>query len=189
MTWMASVSAPKRTAAARGSRSAVSGRVSMTATHGYGSLCRPASGRGGSPPSSSVASRSSGAKWNRTRQRLNRLPPWSPSTQTLQRKPAPRSATEGLPGKTHHRTGPEVVAFQKPTRHTIPKVADPHWSAHPIDAFIKKTLDEKGLAPAPQADRNTLIRRATLDLTAFCQPHKRWKLLQMTLATRLRKTN
>ncbi len=45
----------------------------------------------------------------------------------------------------------------------------PRWptlagTATPIDAFVKKSLDEKGLAPAPQADRNTLIRRATLDL-------------------------
>ncbi|HEU0006615.1 MAG TPA: DUF1549 domain-containing protein, partial [Terriglobia bacterium] len=58
-------------------------------------------------------------------------------------------------------------AFQKPVRPPIPKVADARWNNHPIDAFVKKTLDEKGLAPAPQADRNTLIRRATLDLTGL----------------------
>jgi len=58
-------------------------------------------------------------------------------------------------------------AFQKPVRPSIPKTADARWSSHPIDAFVKKTLDEKGLAPAPQADRNTLIRRATLDLTGL----------------------
>jgi hypothetical protein len=46
-------------------------------------------------------------------------------------------------------------------------MADARWSRHPIDAFVKKTLDEKGLAPAPQTDRNTLIRRATLDLTGL----------------------
>ncbi len=55
-------------------------------------------------------------------------------------------------------------AFQKPVRQPIPKVADARWSANPIDAFVRKALDEKGLAPAPQADRNTLIRRAYLDL-------------------------
>jgi len=58
-------------------------------------------------------------------------------------------------------------AFQKPVRPLIPKVAEARWNGHPIDAFVKKTLDEKGLAPAPQADRNTLIRRATLDLTGL----------------------
>jgi uncharacterized protein DUF1553/uncharacterized protein DUF1549/cytochrome c len=58
-------------------------------------------------------------------------------------------------------------AFQKPVRPPVPEVSDPRWNRHPIDAFIKKALDEKGLAPAPQADRNTLIRRATLDLTGL----------------------
>ncbi|HEX2523501.1 MAG TPA: DUF1549 domain-containing protein, partial [Terriglobia bacterium] len=58
-------------------------------------------------------------------------------------------------------------AFQKPIRSPIPKMAEPRWSRNPIDAFIKKTLDEKRLAPAPQADRSTLIRRATLDLTGL----------------------
>ncbi|MBI3697989.1 MAG: PSD1 domain-containing protein [Acidobacteria bacterium] len=55
-------------------------------------------------------------------------------------------------------------AFQKPVRHPVPKVAEARWSANPIDAFIRQALDQKGLAPAPPADRNTLIRRAYLDL-------------------------
>ena len=55
-------------------------------------------------------------------------------------------------------------AFQKPVRHPIPQMADARWKANPIDAFIRKSLDEKGLTPAPQADRNTLVRRASLDL-------------------------
>jgi len=55
-------------------------------------------------------------------------------------------------------------AFQKPIRHPVPQVAEARWRANPIDAFIKKTLDEKGLTSAPQADRNTLIRRVYVDL-------------------------
>ncbi len=58
-------------------------------------------------------------------------------------------------------------AFQKPARTPIPNIADARWRANPIDAFIKKALDQKGLTPAPQADRNTLIRRAYLDLTGL----------------------
>jgi Protein of unknown function (DUF1549)/Protein of unknown function (DUF1553)/Planctomycete cytochrome C len=58
-------------------------------------------------------------------------------------------------------------AFQKPVRHAVPQVADARWSANPIDAFIKKALDTKGLTPAPQADRNTLIRRLYLDLVGL----------------------
>jgi hypothetical protein len=55
-------------------------------------------------------------------------------------------------------------AFQRPVRHPVPALGDQRWAANPIDAFIKKSLDQKGLLPAPEADRNTLIRRAYLDL-------------------------
>ncbi|MGH9841934.1 MAG: DUF1549 and DUF1553 domain-containing protein [Blastocatellia bacterium] len=55
-------------------------------------------------------------------------------------------------------------AFQKPVRHPLPRVADARWRANPIDAFIKLAIDRQGLAPAPRADRQTLIRRAYLDL-------------------------
>jgi hypothetical protein len=58
-------------------------------------------------------------------------------------------------------------AFQKPARPAIPNVSDTRWTSNPVDAFIKKTLDQKGLAPAPPADRNTLARRAYLDLTGL----------------------
>ena len=77
-------------------------------------------------------------------------------------------------------------AFQKPVRHPIPQVADARWKANPIDAFIKKSLDEKGLTPAPQADRNTLVRRAYLDLhRAFAQSAGSGCLRQRSLAARL----
>ncbi|HKQ73834.1 MAG TPA: PSD1 and planctomycete cytochrome C domain-containing protein [Blastocatellia bacterium] len=58
-------------------------------------------------------------------------------------------------------------SFRKPARRPIPKATEARWRANPIDAFIKKSLDQKGLKPAPQADRNTLIRRAYLDLTGL----------------------
>jgi hypothetical protein len=41
------------------------------------------------------------------------------------------------------------------------------WVRTPIDRFILKSLLEKGLTPAPLADRRTLIRRATFDLTGL----------------------
>jgi len=61
-------------------------------------------------------------------------------------------------------------AFRKPVRHPPPRVSDQRWQAHPIDAFVKKTLDEKGLEPAPAADRRTLLRRAYLDLIGLLPP-------------------
>ncbi len=41
------------------------------------------------------------------------------------------------------------------------------WARTPIDAFILATLREKGLSPAPEADRRTLIRRLSFDLTGL----------------------
>src|SRR5688572_12823855 len=61
-------------------------------------------------------------------------------------------------------------AFRKPVRHPIPEVASRRWASHPIDGFIKKTLEAKGLEPAPQADRRTLLRRAYLDLIGLLPP-------------------
>jgi hypothetical protein len=55
-------------------------------------------------------------------------------------------------------------AFQKPVRHTPPAVNPERWSKNPIDMFVKASMDAKGLTPAPEADRATLIRRAYLDL-------------------------
>jgi hypothetical protein len=61
-------------------------------------------------------------------------------------------------------------AFQKPVRHPPPRVADPRWNRNPVDAFIRKALEAKGMEPAPQADRYTLIRRAYLDLIGLLPP-------------------
>jgi hypothetical protein len=41
------------------------------------------------------------------------------------------------------------------------------WTRNPIDAFILARLTEKKLTPAPPADRRTLIRRVTFDLTGL----------------------
>ncbi len=49
----------------------------------------------------------------------------------------------------------------------VPKVADTAGNNHPVDAFILEKLHAAGLQPSPQADRRTLIRRATFDLTGL----------------------
>jgi hypothetical protein len=61
-------------------------------------------------------------------------------------------------------------AFQKPVRRPAPQVSDARWSRNPIDAFVRDMLDKKGLEPAPEADRRTLIRRAYLDLVGLLPP-------------------
>jgi len=38
-------------------------------------------------------------------------------------------------------------------------------ASNPVDAFIQERLMREGLPPSPEADRRTLLRRVTLDLT------------------------
>ncbi len=50
---------------------------------------------------------------------------------------------------------------------TPPAVKDPAWARTPIDRFILAKLEAKGLAPASPADRATLLRRVSFDLTGL----------------------
>lgn len=58
-------------------------------------------------------------------------------------------------------------AFQPPILATPPLVRRPEWLHTPVDAFILKGLENKGLSPSPTASRRTLIRRAFYDLTGL----------------------
>jgi hypothetical protein len=58
----------------------------------------------------------------------------------------------------------EFWCFQPVRRPEEPEVANPEWSRNPIDRFIASRLAAEGLSPAPEADRRTLIRRASFDL-------------------------
>jgi hypothetical protein len=58
-------------------------------------------------------------------------------------------------------------AFQPRKQPAIPKFENDSWAQSPIDAFILAGLKKQGLTPAPPADRQTLIRRVTFDLTGL----------------------
>ncbi len=58
-------------------------------------------------------------------------------------------------------------AFQPPERSPVPAVRDETWPKTDLDRFVLHKLEEDGLAPSPVADRRTLIRRATFDLTGL----------------------
>jgi len=58
-------------------------------------------------------------------------------------------------------------AFQKPVRSSLPVVKDVSWPRNAIDQYVLARLEREGLAPSPEADRATLIRRVCLDLTGL----------------------
>ena len=58
-------------------------------------------------------------------------------------------------------------AFQPPRDPPVPDVTDAAWARTPVDRFVLAKLEEKGLKPSAEADKRTLIRRATYDLTGL----------------------
>jgi hypothetical protein len=58
-------------------------------------------------------------------------------------------------------------SFITPRRPPLPTVHNADWVRNPIDAFVLAGLEEHGLQPAPEADRRTLARRLSLDLTGL----------------------
>ena len=55
-----------------------------------------------------------------------------------------------------------------PVKHqAVPAVKNQAWVKNPIDAFVLAKLEEKNLTPNPPADRVTLLRRATIDMTGL----------------------
>jgi len=58
-------------------------------------------------------------------------------------------------------------AFRAPQRPDLPRVTSTTWGRNPIDRFVLARLEKEGLTPAPEADRVTLIRRLSLDLTGL----------------------
>src|SRR5256885_13080750 len=61
----------------------------------------------------------------------------------------------------------ELWSFLPPKRHAIPAVKNDAWLRNAIDNFVLARLEKEGLAPSPEADRRTLIRRVTYDLTGL----------------------
>ncbi len=58
-------------------------------------------------------------------------------------------------------------SFVAPARPAIPQVARTDWVKNPIDTFVLARLEASGIAPNPDADDETLVRRVFLDLTGL----------------------
>jgi mono/diheme cytochrome c family protein len=81
--------------------------------------------------------------------------PWPAGT-----SPAAAGSSTALARKSHW-------SFRPVSRPPLPAVRDANWPLTPVDRFILAKLDAKGLTPAPAADRRTLLRRVTFDLTGL----------------------
>ena len=63
--------------------------------------------------------------------------------------------------------GREFWSFQPPRMHDAPAVSKTAWPRKKIDHFVLARLESEQLQPSSPADRNTLIRRLTFDLTGL----------------------
>jgi len=80
----------------------------------------------------------------------------------------------GLPAAESHAKPKEFTplqkrwwSFQPVVKAVVPTVGGKDWVKNDIDAFILAKLEEKKIAPNAPADKVTLIRRATLDMTGL----------------------
>src|SRR5262245_13653283 len=78
------------------------------------------------------------------------------------------------PPKLEAYTEPDLSAedrafwsFKPPVRPAVPAVKDAARVRNPIDAFVLGKLEAKGIKPDVEADKRTLIRRVTFDLTGL----------------------
>ena len=61
----------------------------------------------------------------------------------------------------------EHWAYVKPARPALPAVSRQAWVRTPVDRFVLARLEHEKLSPSAEADRQTLLRRVTLDLTGL----------------------
>jgi mono/diheme cytochrome c family protein len=81
--------------------------------------------------------------------------------------PASATPSSGTPDKVITAEQRAFWSFQPIHRGAVPAVAREDWPKSDIDRFILARLDNDGLTLAKPADKRTLIRRATLDLTGL----------------------
>ena len=81
--------------------------------------------------------------------------------------PDPRSLVTKGSSPAYGGVGRDHWSFLPVKKPAVPQVTDAAWCKTPVDAFILARMEEAGLKPNPQADKYTLIRRATFDLTGL----------------------
>jgi len=72
-----------------------------------------------------------------------------------------------LVGATTHAADDKPWSYAPIRKPAVPKVSDLKWCRDGVDVYVLAKLDAKKFAPNPDADRPTLLRRATFDLTGL----------------------
>ena len=87
------------------------------------------------------------------------------------RRPAPRSPPRRSPpsanGSSRARSGSATGPSCRRSAPRLPAVKNEKWARNPIDRFVLARLEREGLKPSPEADRATLLRRLSFDLTGL----------------------
>src|SRR6266853_706455 len=68
-----------------------------------------------------------------------------------------------------------IWSIQPLARPEVPKVKDAAWPLNDLDRFVLARLEKEGLKPAPMADRRSLLRRVTYDLTGLAPSYEEVK--------------
>jgi mono/diheme cytochrome c family protein len=90
--------------------------------------------------------------------------PWPAAAPAAAAATAPKSPVGGGGVTAEHRA---FWSFQPLAQPAVPAVTTADWARTDIDRFILARLEKEGLKPVKAADKLTLIRRATLDLTGL----------------------
>jgi hypothetical protein len=61
----------------------------------------------------------------------------------------------------------EFWSFRAPQPQSLPRLQNKRWPRERLDSFVLAAMEKRGLAPSLEADRRTLVRRVTFDLTGL----------------------
>ncbi|MBV9865557.1 MAG: PSD1 domain-containing protein [Abitibacteriaceae bacterium] len=136
-----------------------------------------------------AAARKAGLRLDQAQSALRKenpvIVPGNSSVSELVKRITAQDPDEKMPPPTSHRTlTPQQIAqlkqwidegavwgkhwsFEPPQRAALPAVKNKTWARNPIDRFVLAKLEQSGLTPSPEASKETLIRRVTLDLTGL----------------------
>lgn len=129
---------------------------------------------GDSGPSISPGKREDSVLWERIIS--NEMPPKSPLSATEKEMFGDWIAAGATWGResidrfrytSDVRAGYDWWSLQPVVRAPAPAVKDAKWPRNSVDAFVLAKLEAEGLAPSPEADRRTLLRRLAFDLTGL----------------------